>query len=191
MFFLHVQMRKLVLGLLEMILWTWLCARSVRREMDSDAEATDQAIQDLKAASDPLYMPDPDPNKIPGNRNLTRKAGYLNTRKYNSIGHRVNISVFQSSAFLIISCFSPPVKQVWCRLLGSVSISSRREETSWANRVEPWPEVSLWTSTTAPSWRWTVRTDASAFRSQRLMARSTFLSAQICLVLFLLLYILQ
>lgn len=48
--------------------------------MDSDAEATDQAIQDLKAASDPLYMPDPDPNKIPVNRNLTRKAGYLNTR---------------------------------------------------------------------------------------------------------------
>ncbi len=74
--------------------------------MDSDAEATDQAIQDLKAASDPLYMPDPDPNKIPVNRNLTRKAGYLNTRKYNSIRRRVNISVFQSSAFLIISCFS-------------------------------------------------------------------------------------
>uniref|UniRef100_A0A8C1WVB3 HESX homeobox 1 n=1 Tax=Cyprinus carpio TaxID=7962 RepID=A0A8C1WVB3_CYPCA len=57
-----------------------LCARSVRREMDSDAEATEQAIQDMKAASDPLYMPDPDPNQIPVNRNLTRKAGYLNTR---------------------------------------------------------------------------------------------------------------
>ncbi len=189
-------MRKLVNGLLRnvMILWVWvccLCARSVRREMDSDAEATDQMIQDLKAASDPLYMPDPDPNKIPVNRNLTRKAGYLNTRKYNSISRRVNISVFQSSACLIISCFCPPVKQVWCRLLGSVSISSRREETSWANRVEMWPEVSLWTSTTALSWRWTVRTDASAFRSQRLMARSKILSAQICLLQFLLLYILQ
>uniref|UniRef100_A0A673GZQ2 DCC-interacting protein 13-alpha-like n=1 Tax=Sinocyclocheilus rhinocerous TaxID=307959 RepID=A0A673GZQ2_9TELE len=54
--------------------------QNVRREMDSDAEATEQTIQDLKAASDPLYMPDPDPNKIPVNRNLTRKAGYLNTR---------------------------------------------------------------------------------------------------------------
>ncbi|KTF79697.1 hypothetical protein cypCar_00048122 [Cyprinus carpio] len=54
--------------------------QNVRREMDSDAEATEQTIQDLKAASDPLYMPDPDPNQIPVNRNLTRKAGYLNTR---------------------------------------------------------------------------------------------------------------
>uniref|UniRef100_A0A672LLM3 HESX homeobox 1 n=1 Tax=Sinocyclocheilus grahami TaxID=75366 RepID=A0A672LLM3_SINGR len=54
--------------------------QNVRREMDSDAEATEQTIQDLKTASDPLYMPDPDPNKIPVNRNLTRKAGYLNTR---------------------------------------------------------------------------------------------------------------
>uniref|UniRef100_A0A8C2KMC5 HESX homeobox 1 n=1 Tax=Cyprinus carpio TaxID=7962 RepID=A0A8C2KMC5_CYPCA len=54
--------------------------QNVRREMDSDAEATEQAIQDMKAASDPLYMPDPDPNQIPVNRNLTRKAGYLNTR---------------------------------------------------------------------------------------------------------------
>uniref|UniRef100_A0A672SXI4 BAR domain-containing protein n=1 Tax=Sinocyclocheilus grahami TaxID=75366 RepID=A0A672SXI4_SINGR len=54
--------------------------QNVRREMDSDAEATEQTIQDLKVASDPLYMPDPDPNKIPVNRNLTRKAGYLNTR---------------------------------------------------------------------------------------------------------------
>uniref|UniRef100_A0A8C1JMP9 DCC-interacting protein 13-alpha n=1 Tax=Cyprinus carpio TaxID=7962 RepID=A0A8C1JMP9_CYPCA len=53
---------------------------SVQKEMDSDAEATEQTIQDLKAASDPLYMPDPDPNQIPVNRNLTRKAGYLNTR---------------------------------------------------------------------------------------------------------------
>uniref|UniRef100_A0A8C1U6W5 DCC-interacting protein 13-alpha n=1 Tax=Cyprinus carpio TaxID=7962 RepID=A0A8C1U6W5_CYPCA len=54
--------------------------QNVRREMDSDAEATEQTIQDMKAASDPLYMPDPDPNQIPVNRNLTRKAGYLNTR---------------------------------------------------------------------------------------------------------------
>uniref|UniRef100_A0A671QDW0 DCC-interacting protein 13-alpha n=1 Tax=Sinocyclocheilus anshuiensis TaxID=1608454 RepID=A0A671QDW0_9TELE len=54
--------------------------QNVRREMDSNAEATEQTIQDLKTASDPLYMPDPDPNKIPVNRNLTRKAGYLNTR---------------------------------------------------------------------------------------------------------------
>lgn len=49
--------------------------------MDSDAEAMEQTIQDLKEASDPLYMPDPDPNMVPVNRNLTRKAGYLNTRK--------------------------------------------------------------------------------------------------------------
>lgn len=54
--------------------------QNVRREMDSDAEAMEQTIQDLKEASDPLYMPDPDPNRIPVNRNLTRKAGYLNTR---------------------------------------------------------------------------------------------------------------
>ncbi|XP_039529491.1 DCC-interacting protein 13-alpha isoform X2 [Pimephales promelas] len=54
--------------------------QNVRREMDSDAEAMDQTIQDLKEASDPLYMPDPDPNTVPVNRNLTRKAGYLNTR---------------------------------------------------------------------------------------------------------------
>ncbi|XP_067286868.1 DCC-interacting protein 13-alpha isoform X2 [Pseudorasbora parva] len=54
--------------------------QNVRREMDRDAEAVEQTIQDLKEASDPLYMPDPDPNTIPVNRNLTRKAGYLNTR---------------------------------------------------------------------------------------------------------------
>lgn len=64
--------------------WVWLSSlggHSVRREMDSDAEAMDQTIQELKEASDPLYMPDPDPNTAPVNRNLTRKAGYLNTRK--------------------------------------------------------------------------------------------------------------
>lgn len=55
---------------------------SVRREMDSDVDTMQQTIQDLEQVSDLLYMPDPDPNKIPVNRNLTRKAGYLNTRKY-------------------------------------------------------------------------------------------------------------
>lgn len=58
---------------------------SVRREMDSEVDIMQQTIQDLDQASDLLYMPDPDPNKIPINRNLTRKAGYLNTRKYESL----------------------------------------------------------------------------------------------------------
>lgn len=49
--------------------------------MDSEVETMQQTIQDMEEASDPLYMPDPDPNKIPVNRNLTRKAGYLNSRK--------------------------------------------------------------------------------------------------------------
>lgn len=49
--------------------------------MDSEVDTMQQTIQDLDEASDLLYMPDPDPNKIPINRNLTRKAGYLNTRK--------------------------------------------------------------------------------------------------------------
>uniref|UniRef100_A0A8B9R7M7 HESX homeobox 1 n=1 Tax=Astyanax mexicanus TaxID=7994 RepID=A0A8B9R7M7_ASTMX len=52
----------------------------VRREMDSEVDSMQQTIQDLEQASDLLYMPDPDPSKIPINRNLTRKAGYLNTR---------------------------------------------------------------------------------------------------------------
>lgn len=56
------------------------CA-SVRREMDSDVETMQQTIEDLEIASDPLYVPDPDPTKFPVNRNLTRKAGYLNARK--------------------------------------------------------------------------------------------------------------
>ncbi|KAM9443908.1 DCC-interacting protein 13-alpha isoform 2-T2 [Clarias gariepinus] len=54
--------------------------QNVRREMDSEVDTMQQTIQDLEQASDMLYMPDPDPNKIPINRNLTRKAGYLNTR---------------------------------------------------------------------------------------------------------------
>uniref|UniRef100_A0AAR2M5R1 HESX homeobox 1 n=1 Tax=Pygocentrus nattereri TaxID=42514 RepID=A0AAR2M5R1_PYGNA len=54
--------------------------QNVRREMDSEVDVMQQTIQDLEQASDLLYMPDPDPNKIPINRNLTRKAGYLNTR---------------------------------------------------------------------------------------------------------------
>ncbi|KAG7318950.1 hypothetical protein KOW79_017424 [Hemibagrus wyckioides] len=54
--------------------------QNVRREMDSEVDTMQQTIQDLDQASDLLYMPDPDPNKIPINRNLTRKAGYLNTR---------------------------------------------------------------------------------------------------------------
>lgn len=58
---------------------------SVRREMDSEVDVMQQTIQDLEQSSDLLYMPDPDPNKIPTNRNLTRKAGYLNTRKYESL----------------------------------------------------------------------------------------------------------
>ncbi|XP_048211751.1 DCC-interacting protein 13-alpha isoform X2 [Perognathus longimembris pacificus] len=54
--------------------------QNVRREMDSDVEIMQQTIEDLEIASDPLYVPDPDPTKFPVNRNLTRKAGYLNAR---------------------------------------------------------------------------------------------------------------
>uniref|UniRef100_A0A9L0I585 Adaptor protein, phosphotyrosine interacting with PH domain and leucine zipper 1 n=1 Tax=Equus asinus TaxID=9793 RepID=A0A9L0I585_EQUAS len=54
--------------------------QNVRREMDSDVETMQQTIEDLEVASDPLYVPDPDPMKFPVNRNLTRKAGYLNAR---------------------------------------------------------------------------------------------------------------
>ncbi|TKC53291.1 hypothetical protein EI555_019197 [Monodon monoceros] len=53
---------------------------SVQKEMDSDVETMQQTIEDLEVASDPLYVPDPDPTKFPVNRNLTRKAGYLNAR---------------------------------------------------------------------------------------------------------------
>ncbi|XP_060059054.1 DCC-interacting protein 13-alpha isoform X3 [Erinaceus europaeus] len=55
--------------------------QNVRREMDNDVETMQQTIEDLELASDPLYVPDPDPTKFPVNRNLTRKAGYLNARK--------------------------------------------------------------------------------------------------------------
>ncbi|XP_040215175.1 DCC-interacting protein 13-alpha [Rana temporaria] len=54
--------------------------QNVRREMDSDGENMQQTIQDMEVASEPLYLPDPDPKKLPINRNLTRKAGYLNIR---------------------------------------------------------------------------------------------------------------
>ncbi|KAB1264177.1 DCC-interacting protein 13-alpha [Camelus dromedarius] len=54
--------------------------QNVRREMDNDVETMQQTIEDLEVASDPLYLPDPDPTKFPVNRNLTRKAGYLNAR---------------------------------------------------------------------------------------------------------------
>uniref|UniRef100_A0A6I8SQ17 Adaptor protein, phosphotyrosine-interacting with PH domain and leucine zipper 1 n=1 Tax=Xenopus tropicalis TaxID=8364 RepID=A0A6I8SQ17_XENTR len=54
--------------------------QSVRREMDQDMENMQQTIQDMEAASEPLYLPDPDLKKLPVNRNLTRKAGYLNIR---------------------------------------------------------------------------------------------------------------
>ncbi|MGH0176375.1 UNVERIFIED_CONTAM: hypothetical protein FKN15_072149 [Acipenser sinensis] len=55
--------------------------QNVRREMDSDVESMQQSIEDLKGACDPLYLPDPDPARIPINRNLSRKSGYLNCRK--------------------------------------------------------------------------------------------------------------
>ncbi|KAG8549693.1 hypothetical protein GDO81_020054 [Engystomops pustulosus] len=54
--------------------------QNVRREMDNDVETMQQTIQDMEVASEPLYLPDPDPKKLPVNRNLTRKAGYLNIR---------------------------------------------------------------------------------------------------------------
>ncbi|XP_053324947.1 DCC-interacting protein 13-alpha [Spea bombifrons] len=54
--------------------------QNVRREMDNDLENMQQTIQDMEVASEPLYLPDPDPKKLPINRNLTRKAGYLNIR---------------------------------------------------------------------------------------------------------------
>uniref|UniRef100_A0A673Z683 Adaptor protein, phosphotyrosine interaction, PH domain and leucine zipper containing 1 n=1 Tax=Salmo trutta TaxID=8032 RepID=A0A673Z683_SALTR len=55
--------------------------QNVRREMDGEVDVMQQTIQDLEQASDLLYMPDPDPSQVPVNRNLTRKAGYLNRRK--------------------------------------------------------------------------------------------------------------
>ncbi|XP_062356448.1 DCC-interacting protein 13-alpha [Cinclus cinclus] len=54
--------------------------QNVRREMDCEVENMQQTIEDLEVASDPLYLPDPDPTKFPAHRNLTRKAGYLNAR---------------------------------------------------------------------------------------------------------------
>uniref|UniRef100_A0A8C3SW17 Adaptor protein, phosphotyrosine interacting with PH domain and leucine zipper 1 n=1 Tax=Chelydra serpentina TaxID=8475 RepID=A0A8C3SW17_CHESE len=54
--------------------------QNVRREMDSEVETMQQTIEDLEVASDPLYLPDPDTTKFPVHRNLTRKAGYLNSR---------------------------------------------------------------------------------------------------------------
>ncbi|KAM4650957.1 DCC-interacting protein 13-alpha [Discoglossus pictus] len=54
--------------------------QNVRREMDSDVDNMQQTIQDMEVASEPLYLPDPDLTKLPINRNLTRKAGYLNIR---------------------------------------------------------------------------------------------------------------
>ncbi|XP_063282953.1 DCC-interacting protein 13-alpha [Pelobates fuscus] len=54
--------------------------QNVRREMDTDVENMQQTIQDMEVASELLYIPDPDPKKLPINRNLTRKAGYLNIR---------------------------------------------------------------------------------------------------------------
>uniref|UniRef100_A0A663MAU1 Adaptor protein, phosphotyrosine interacting with PH domain and leucine zipper 1 n=1 Tax=Athene cunicularia TaxID=194338 RepID=A0A663MAU1_ATHCN len=54
--------------------------QNVRREMECEVENMQQTIEDLEVASDPLYLPDPDPMKFPVHRNLTRKAGYLNAR---------------------------------------------------------------------------------------------------------------
>uniref|UniRef100_A0A8C8J493 DCC-interacting protein 13-alpha n=1 Tax=Oncorhynchus tshawytscha TaxID=74940 RepID=A0A8C8J493_ONCTS len=54
--------------------------QNVRREMAGEVDVMQQTIQDMEQANDLLYMPDPDPSLVPVNRNLTRKAGYLNTR---------------------------------------------------------------------------------------------------------------
>ncbi|KAL7986089.1 hypothetical protein Chor_011255 [Crotalus horridus] len=54
--------------------------QDVRREMDCEVETMQQTIEDLEIASDPLYLPDPDTTKFLVQRNLTRKAGYLNAR---------------------------------------------------------------------------------------------------------------
>uniref|UniRef100_A0A8C3BK08 Adaptor protein, phosphotyrosine interacting with PH domain and leucine zipper 1 n=1 Tax=Cairina moschata TaxID=8855 RepID=A0A8C3BK08_CAIMO len=54
--------------------------QNVRREMECEIENMQQTVEDLEVASDPLYLPDPDPTKFPVHRNLTRKAGYLNAR---------------------------------------------------------------------------------------------------------------
>ncbi|XP_041748592.1 DCC-interacting protein 13-alpha-like isoform X2 [Coregonus clupeaformis] len=54
--------------------------QNVRREMAGEVDVMQQTIQDMEQANDLLYMPDPDPSQVPVNRNLTRKAGYLNTR---------------------------------------------------------------------------------------------------------------
>ncbi|XP_063072179.1 DCC-interacting protein 13-alpha isoform X2 [Engraulis encrasicolus] len=59
--------------------------QNVRREMDGEIDNMHQTIQDLEEGSDILYMPDPDPNKIPIDRTLTRKAGYLNMRNKTSL----------------------------------------------------------------------------------------------------------
>ncbi|XP_014021488.2 DCC-interacting protein 13-alpha isoform X1 [Salmo salar] len=54
--------------------------QNVRREMTGEVDVMQKTIEDMEQANDLLYMPDPDPSLVPVNRNLTRKAGYLNTR---------------------------------------------------------------------------------------------------------------
>lgn len=49
--------------------------------MDREVETMQQTIEDLEVTSEPLYLPDPDTTKFPVQRNLTRKAGYLNARR--------------------------------------------------------------------------------------------------------------
>lgn len=55
--------------------------QGVRREMETELETMHQTIEDLEVASDSLYLPDPDTKIFNINRNLTRKTGYMNTRK--------------------------------------------------------------------------------------------------------------
>lgn len=77
----------------------------------------------------------------------------------------------KNGALLTCTRLCPAVKQVWWPQPGTDSSSSPRGGTWCVSHEEQWQEGWSSTWTTAPSWPWSVRTDATAFRSHALQAK--------------------
>ncbi len=133
-----------------------------------------RAIQDLKAASDPLYMPDPEPQQDPGEPQpdpQSRLPQHSQVQQHPSTFQCFSV-VCVSTRLMLLPASKTGSGVVY--LGASVFLHAGRkphEPITWSRgRRSRYGHRQLLRSLRL--W-WTVRTDASALRSQRLMARST------------------
>lgn len=142
---------------------------SIESQLEVEAEVMRSSQRELLSVDDTVYMPDHD--RVPVNRALIQKAGYLNIRKYGSLDLGQMCWSVQVRCSLTHWALCPAVRRGWWPRRGTGCSSSRRGGTWCVSRGARWPAGWFWIWTTVLSWPWSVRTGDTASRSRHPTAK--------------------